>query len=170
MSKTKLQLFTPRNYPRRPLSKRLEHSLLTLQPPGPSSLLLHGAPIRPVAAPLPPHTMQPHPQSLIHPVVLCWQVCAGVLFLLDSFQLSHPRLSKPRASHKHCYNPCPRLPWWLSGKESACQCRRLGSDPGLGRAPGEGSGNPLQCSCLRNPMDRGAWRAPAHGLTKSGTT
>ena len=62
------------------------------------------------------------------------------------------------------------LPWWLSGKESACQCRRQGSIPGLERSPGEGNGNPLQCSCLRNPMDRGAWGAIAHGLTKSGTT
>ena len=23
----------------------------------------------------------------------------------------------------------PRLPWWLGGKESACQCRRHGFDP-----------------------------------------
>ena len=45
-----------------------------------------------------------------------------------------------------------RLPWWLSSKESACQCRI----PGSGRSPGEGNGNPLQYSCLRNPMERGA--------------
>ena len=37
------------------------------------------------------------------------------------------------------------LPWWLSVKESACQCR------------GEGNGTPLQYSCLENPMDGGAW-------------
>ena len=40
-----------------------------------------------------------------------------------------------------------RLPWWLSTKESACQCRRRGSIPGSGRSPGERSGNPLQYSC-----------------------
>ena len=34
-----------------------------------------------------------------------------------------------------------------------------GSNPGLGRSPGEGNGNPLQYSCLGNPMDRGAWWA-----------
>ena len=28
----------------------------------------------------------------------------------------------------HCNNPL-RLPWWLSGKESACQRRRCGFDP-----------------------------------------
>ena len=38
----------------------------------------------------------------------------------------------------------------------------MGSIPGLGRSPGEGSGNPLQYSCLGNPMDRGAWRATVH--------
>ena len=46
------------------------------------------------------------------------------------------------------------LPWWLSGKESACNA----GDPGLisrsGRSPGEGNSNPLQCSCLENPMDK----------------
>ena len=36
------------------------------------------------------------------------------------------------------------LPGWLSGKESACQCRDTGSIPGS-RSPGEGNGNPLQC-------------------------
>ena len=33
----------------------------------------------------------------------------------------------------------------------------VGSIPGSGRPPGEGTGNPLQCSCLENPMGRGAW-------------
>ena len=27
------------------------------------------------------------------------------------------------------------LPWWLSGKESACQCRRLGFNPWVGKIP-----------------------------------
>ena len=27
------------------------------------------------------------------------------------------------------------LPWWLSGKEFACQCRRLGFDPWVGQIP-----------------------------------
>ena len=63
----------------------------------------------------------------------------------------------------------PWLPWWLSGKESACNVGDVGSIPGLGRSPGEGNGNPLQCSCLENPMDRGAWWATVHGVTKSQT-
>ena len=43
------------------------------------------------------------------------------------------------------------LPWWLHGKESACQCRS-----------GEANGNPLLYSCLENPTDRGVWRATGY--------
>ena len=35
-----------------------------------------------------------------------------------------------------------RLPWWLSGKEPACQCRRLVFDPWVKKIPGEGNGTP----------------------------
>ena len=56
------------------------------------------------------------------------------------------------------------LPWWLSGKESACNAGAVGSIPGSGRSSGEGNGNPLQCSCLGNSADRGAWRATVHGV------
>jgi len=61
----------------------------------------------------------------------------------------------------------PWLPWWLSGKESACNA----GDPGLGGEdpPGEGNGNPLQYSCLENPTDRATWWATVHGVTQSQT-
>ena len=39
----------------------------------------------------------------------------------------------------------------------------MGSIPGLGRYPREGSGNLLQYSCLGNPMDRGTWWAALLG-------
>ena len=55
------------------------------------------------------------------------------------------------------------------GKESAFNAGDLGSNPGLGRSPGEGNGNPLQYSCLENPMDRGAWWAIVHRVAKSRT-
>ena len=42
-----------------------------------------------------------------------------------------------------------KLPWWLSGKESACQCSRLALISGLGRSPQERNDNPLQYSCLK---------------------
>ena len=62
------------------------------------------------------------------------------------------------------------LPRWLRGKESACQCRDMGSMPESRRSPGEGHGNPLQYSCLKSPTDRGAWGAMIMGPQKSDTT
>ena len=50
------------------------------------------------------------------------------------------------------------LPWWLSGKESACNAGDAGSIPGSGRSPGGGNGNLLQHSCRENPMEKGAYR------------
>ena len=47
------------------------------------------------------------------------------------------------------------LPWWLTGKESACQAGVEGSIPESGRFPGEGNGNPLQYFCLGNFLDTG---------------
>ena len=66
-----------------------------------------------------------------------------------------------------------KLPWWLSGKESACNAedtRDAGLNPGSERSPGEGNGNPLQYSCLGNPMDRGASWATAHGVPRESDT
>ena len=60
------------------------------------------------------------------------------------------------------------LPWWLSGKESACSAREEGSVPGSGRSPGERNGIPLQYSCLGKPMGRGEWQAMVHGVTRVG--
>ena len=46
------------------------------------------------------------------------------------------------------------LPWWLSGKESACHAGDASLIPGLGRSPGEGNDSPLQCSCLETHGQR----------------
>ena len=49
------------------------------------------------------------------------------------------------------------IPWWLSGKESTCQCRNArdaGSHTESGRSPGVGNGNLLQYSFLKNSMDK----------------
>ena len=48
------------------------------------------------------------------------------------------------------------------GKESTCNVGDLGSNPGLGRFPGEGKGYPFQYSGLENSMD-----CIVHGVTKS---
>ena len=75
--------------------------------------------------------------------------------------------SPPETSKNVCL--CFRLPWWISGKERTCQCRRLGFNPWVGKIPWRRKCNPLQCSCLENPMDRGAWWATVHGVAKSRT-
>ena len=55
-------------------------------------------------------------------------------------------------------------------KESTCQYRRHGFDPGWGRFPGEGNGIPTPMFLPGNPMDRGAWWAMVHGVTKESDT
>ena len=62
------------------------------------------------------------------------------------------------------------LPWWLSSKESACQCRRCKFDSWVMKIPGVGNGNLPQYSCLENPMDKGAWWAVVHDVAKESDT
>ena len=45
-------------------------------------------------------------------------------------------------------------------KNPSANAVNTGSNPGLGRSPGEGNGNPLQYLCLENLMD-------SHGVAKS---
>ena len=52
----------------------------------------------------------------------------------------------------------PRLPRWLSGRESACQCKRRRFDPWVGKIPWRRKWQPFQYSCLENPMDRATWQ------------
>ena len=62
-------------------------------------------------------------------------------------------------------NTRPGFPGGSDGKESTCNARDPGSNPGSGRSPGEGKSYPLQHSCLENSVDRGAWPATVHGVT-----
>ena len=61
------------------------------------------------------------------------------------------------------------FPGGSNGKESACNVGDVGSIPGSGRSPGEGSGYSQSYSCLENSIDRGAWQATVHRVTKSQT-
>ena len=56
------------------------------------------------------------------------------------------------------------FPCGSAGKESACDMGDLGSIPGLGRSPGEGTGYPLQYSGLENSLD-----CMVHGVAESRT-
>ena len=55
-------------------------------------------------------------------------------------------------------------PGGSAGKESAHSAGDLGSNPGLGRCPGEGKGYPFQYFGLENSMD-----CIVHGVAKSPT-
>ena len=58
---------------------------------------------------------------LIHSAIICCLLC----FVIHSH----------RNHHAHLKNRSPGLPWWLSGEESTCQCRRHRFDPWSGKIP-----------------------------------
>ena len=51
-------------------------------------------------------------------------------------------------------------------KNPAANAGNMGSIPGSGRSPGEGSGNSLRYSCLGNLMDGEDWHTVVHGVEK----
>ena len=59
------------------------------------------------------------------------------------------------------------LPWWLSGKKSACQCRRHGFDSWVRKILWRRKWQLTPLSCLENPMDRGAWQTTFHEAAKA---
>ena len=59
------------------------------------------------------------------------------------------------------------LPWWLSGKESACNVGDLGLVPGLRRSPEEDIATHSSTLAKENPMDRGARQAAVHRVSQS---
>jgi len=61
------------------------------------------------------------------------------------------------------------FPGGSDGKESACNVGDLGSNPGLGRSPGEGHGNLSSILAWRIPSDRRAWRVTVYGVANSWT-
>ena len=62
------------------------------------------------------------------------------------------------------YLPYLGFPCGSAGKNSSCNAGDLGSNPGLGRSPGEGNSYPLQYSGLENSVD-----CIVHGVEKSQT-
>ena len=59
------------------------------------------------------------------------------------------------------------LPWWLSGKESACQCRRHRFDLWVGEIPWRRKWQPTPVFLPGEiPWTEGAGRATVHGVAK----
>ena len=64
------------------------------------------------------------------------------------------------------------LPWWLSGKEFACNAEDTGdssSIPGSGRSPGEGSGNHFSILAWKIPLTEEPGGLQPMGSQKSQT-
>ena len=61
------------------------------------------------------------------------------------------------------------LPRWLSDKEPACQCRRCGFSPWVGKIPWRRTWQPTPVS-LPGELHREVWWAKAHRVAESDTT
>ena len=57
------------------------------------------------------------------------------------------------------------LPWWLWGKESACQFRRPGFNPRVGKIPWISKWQPIPF-LPGESMDREAWWVTVHRVAK----
>ena len=62
------------------------------------------------------------------------------------------------------YKYLQELPWWLSGKEPTCPCKRLWFDP-VGHLEKE-TATHSSILAWEIPWTEGAWRAAVHGVTK----
>ena len=56
------------------------------------------------------------------------------------------------------------LPWWLSGKEYACNAGVLGLIPGSGSSLWRRKWQPILVFLLKNPMGRGSWWDTVYGV------
>ena len=59
------------------------------------------------------------------------------------------------------------LPWWLSSKESACQCRRPGFDPWVGKIPWRREWQPTPVFLPAKSQGQRSLGATVHGVAKS---
>ena len=62
------------------------------------------------------------------------------------------------------------LPWWLSGKESACQCRRREFNPWVRKIPWRRKWQPTPVVLLGKSLVRGVWQATDNGAAKESDT
>ena len=62
---------------------------------------------------------------------------------------------------------CIGVPWGLSGREPAWQCRRNGLDPWIGKSPWRRTEQPPPVFLPGKSNGRGAWRATVHAGDKT---
>ena len=77
--------------------------------------------------------------------------------------------NKQRAGQQPWLKGVGGLLWWLSGKESACQCRRPELNLGVGKIPWWRKWHPTPVFLPREPGGQRTWWAIVHGVAKSWT-
>ena len=85
-----------------------------------------------------------------------WRACPAIV---NGIRVRHDWVTK----HSFCTN---WLPWWLSGKESACNAGDLGLIPGLGRSPVGGQGIHSNILVWRIPWTEKTGRLKSIGLQR----
>ena len=89
---------------------------------------------------------------------------------LETFFSSAPSVSQSHmllgGNVSRLVNQIQGLPWWLSSKESACQCRRHRFNPWVRKIPWRRKWQHTPVFFLENPMDGGAWQATLPGVAK----
>ena len=77
----------------------------------------------------------------------------------------------PHLSRHHWFLFWSWMPWpvgiWLSGKELACQCKKCGFVPWVGKIPWRREWQSTPVFLPGKPMNRGVWWATVHGVSKS---
>ena len=58
------------------------------------------------------------------------------------------------------------LPWWLSGKESTCQCRRGRFNPWVGKIPWRRKWQPTPAFLPGKSHEQRTWQATIHGVKR----
>ena len=83
-----------------------------------------------------------------------------ICLFLNSTEIPHMHTYK----HLLVFTETLELPMWLSGKESACQCRRCGFHPWVGKIPWRRKWQPTPI--LLPEKSHGAWQVAVHGCLK----
>ena len=79
------------------------------------------------------------------------------------------RVGRNWATFTHSLMHILVLTWWLDGKESACQCKRCGFDPWVGKIPWRRKWQPTPVFLPGKSHGQRSLAGYVHGVTKSQT-
>ena len=101
----------------------------------------------------------------------CLQICSFAQHLICCQSPIFPqfqRIKKREEQHRVIMKSerSHGLPWWLSGKESTCQCKRCRFNPWVRKIPWRRNWQPTLVFLPGKSHGDGAWWATAHGITK----